>query len=374
MAFNVHLDDHIVMRKQQLRRSPVLRNAALVFGQGVACVAAALVGLRQVETGLLAEAPLRTLVAINAGSTIVGHFLTLGTLADSSCWTSLTFELTVEERTALCRANRVFVGVVLAVFPPVAHLRLGNALGLGARRAERTEELVVRTRDAGAVGLVRSVDTVAVPVAMVGHGDAQGIGALELADVTRREIAVLLIAVVGTVVVVVALELRIDALHAVGAPELVQLTRESRVQTLGRTVFLVASVSTVVIAVAFLLLGDADAVRRVALEIAGRTFAEITVSLIRAVNAVDYFITAVMLGKAVRLVPDVLLAGQLSWLTLGGRTSLLLVLALVTVLVEVAHPQGGDASPVQTSELTRWAAGGGDGDALCLCMKLVYVK
>lgn len=354
LTFHVHLNNDVIMGKQELRRTSILSHTTLMFRQRVARITATLVGLRQIETGLLTETPLGTLIPIYTGSAVVGNFLTFRTLTYTSSRTSLTCELTVEERTAFGGAHRLFISVILTVLPSVAHLRLRYTFRLPAGRAHRAQELVIRTRYTGAVGLVGSVYTVPITVTMVGDRDTQRVGALELAHVTRGEVALLLVTIVATVVVVITLQLGVDALLSVGAPELVEVTRQPGGR---RTALFVLPVSTVVVAVAAFVLRDANAVRRVALEVPRRALPEITVSLIGAIDTVDDFITAEMLREAVGLVPDVLLTRQLPLFTFGGRTSLLLILPLVTVFMKVAHPQGGYAFAVQTSELT--------GRALC---------
>ena len=75
-----------------------------------------------------------------------------------------------------------------------------------------------------AVYFVRVVGAVRVAVAAPSQGDADGVGAAELSLVTWREVAVLLIRVVATVVPVITLLGLIDAATVPRAPELVQLT------------------------------------------------------------------------------------------------------------------------------------------------------
>lgn len=84
-------------------------------------------------------------------------------------------------------AGGILVRIVLAVPLAVAELRARNALVLAARRAARTQVLVVGARDGRAVGLVRAVAAVRVAVAVESSRDAERIAAAELADVARRE-------------------------------------------------------------------------------------------------------------------------------------------------------------------------------------------
>lgn len=74
---------------------------------------------------------------------------------------------------------------------------------------------------------------------------------------------------------IVALQLAVDTLLSVRAAELIEIARQTRVRTRGRAVLLVPLIATVEVTVALLLLWDADAVRRLALEVPRRAFAEI---------------------------------------------------------------------------------------------------
>lgn len=82
----------------------------------------------------------------------------------------------------------LLVSIILAVFLAVAELRPGYALVGPSRATFWAQVLVVGTGDGRAVGLVRPVRAVLIPVAVVRGRDAQVVAARELADVTRREI------------------------------------------------------------------------------------------------------------------------------------------------------------------------------------------
>lgn len=84
-------------------------------------------------------------------------------------------------------ARRLFVGVVVAVFVPVAQLRLVYALGPLVRSALRAQ-VFARTSQSGAVQFVGAVLAVRVPVALVVQRDAESVAATELAHVTSGEV------------------------------------------------------------------------------------------------------------------------------------------------------------------------------------------
>jgi len=83
-----------------------------------------------------------------------------------------------------------------------------------------TQELVLRTRNGGAVGLVSAIHTVPVTITVVGQRDTEGVGTSELAPVTSGEIAALFITVVPAVVAMVTLEEGLYAASPVSAAEL----------------------------------------------------------------------------------------------------------------------------------------------------------
>lgn len=91
------------------------------------------------------------------------------------------------KRRLVLTASRLLVRIVLAVLLVVAELRARDALVRARRPALGAQVLVVGAGDGGAVGLVRPVGAVAVPVAVVRGGDAQRVGAAELPDVAGRE-------------------------------------------------------------------------------------------------------------------------------------------------------------------------------------------
>lgn len=85
-------------------------------------------------------------------------------------------------------AGRLLVGAIRAVALLVAQLGAQDALGRAVRPALGAEELVLWTGRGRAVELVRPVRAVPVAVAVERHGDAQRIGAPELAHVARWEV------------------------------------------------------------------------------------------------------------------------------------------------------------------------------------------
>lgn len=168
----------------------------------------------------------------------------------------------------------------------------------------------------------------------------------------RWEVAVLLVAVVGAVPAVVAALVGLDAALAVGAAEVVELAGAARV---GAT-DLVAVVAAVVVAVAALLARDARpaGVRVVpAPEVVRLALPVRALGLVGAVYAVDGHVAALVRRDAVGLVPHVLAARQLTRLAVGRRAGLELVVALLAVLLVVAHPQRRDALPLRTPEHAR---------------------
>lgn len=184
---------------------------------------------------------------------------------------------------------------------------------------------------------------------MEGHGDAQGVGAPELAHVAGREVAVLLVAAVVAVGAVVALERQVHALGAVRAPELVQLAGDAA----AGAVLLVPPVAAVGVPVAALLLGQAQprVVRAgAAPEVVRLALPVRALGLVRAVHAVHHHVAALVRRDAVRLVEHVLAARKVPLLALGRRARLELVLRLVAVLLIVAHRHLGDALAVRAPE------------------------
>jgi len=77
---------------------------------------------------------------------------------------------------------------ILAVPLAVAQLRLQDALGSAASATSRAQVLVIRTCDGRAVGLVALVGAVVVSVAVEVVRDAPGVRAPELGVVAGREI------------------------------------------------------------------------------------------------------------------------------------------------------------------------------------------
>lgn len=85
-------------------------------------------------------------------------------------------------------ASSLLVSIILTVLLAVAQLRPGDALMGSSGATFRAKVLVVGTGDCRAVGLVRPVRAIFIPVAVVRRRNAQVVAARELADVARREI------------------------------------------------------------------------------------------------------------------------------------------------------------------------------------------
>ena len=85
-------------------------------------------------------------------------------------------------------AFNFFVGRIGAVTNSVAKFSPFDALGSASRRSLRTEELVVRATNKGAVSFIRIVGAIGKTIATPPVREAKAIVAPELAAVTRREI------------------------------------------------------------------------------------------------------------------------------------------------------------------------------------------
>lgn len=176
------------MRKNQLQASGIWRNATRSVHQCVARRAETRERAVGVGAELVAVTPFETLIEIGAGSVIVGERSTrwASALTSGQRWAALVFA--AESWTRCRRARRLLVSSILAVLLAVTELRLGDALRRSIRSAVGAKELVVGTRDGGAVGLVALVGAVVIAVAVEVGGYAERIGTAKLASMTWREI------------------------------------------------------------------------------------------------------------------------------------------------------------------------------------------
>lgn len=247
IAEHVHLEDLVRVGEINHHFGRVQLSFALIIGVevvafGTSTFEAAVI----VFTLLITKSPLLAFVTINACSRIIRHLFALRTKADTTLQRTPTGVFTAQRSTLALRTSRFLVRAIKTVLDPVAEFTFFDAFGRLTSSAVWTVEFIVWTGNGRTIFLVRSIRAVLISVAPPPCRYTQGIFAPELAAVTGREIAVLFVGSVPTLIPVVALLVLLDALFAIFTSKLGQLAGHLAVACI-----LVGLVPAVVVPVAF---------------------------------------------------------------------------------------------------------------------------